>query len=209
MTGKADAVRAVSEQFKAKLIEVVDGVMTHLRDNNAKEILGPVLSPLIGRGSPKSIVTFALSADVLRMVRDIVMADGEISDEEVQESLGLLTVLAAGFAKVRKEYASFAQLTPETARQFLTQYESDAGLFGRANEATKWAGVNACRNIAGMCGDSGPVNLFRQAGRKSATALPLMIANGVSSAMAMLHRQSVAALACSLGFLTATRCWTS
>lgn len=161
MTGKADAVRAVSEQFKAKLIEVVDGVMAHLRDDNAKEILGPVLSPLIGRGSPKSIVTFALSADVLRMVRDIVMADGEISDEEVQECFGLLSVLAAGFAKVRKEYASFAQLTPDTARHFLTQYESDAGLFGHANESTKWAGLQVCRHVQSTCGDNGLISAFR------------------------------------------------
>lgn len=112
--------------------------MAHLREDNAKEILGPGLSPLIGRGPLKSIVTVALYADVLRMVRDMVIADREISDEEVQESLGLLSVLAAGFAKVRsKEYASFSQLTPKTARQFLSQYECYAGLFGHANEATK------------------------------------------------------------------------
>ena len=160
MTGKADAVRAVSQQFKDRTNTVIEGVMAHLRDDNAKEILGPGLSPLIGRGSLKSIVTFALYADVLRMARDVLMADGMISDEEVQESLGLISVLASGFAKVRKEYASFTQLTPDTARQFLSQYESDAGLFGHANEATKWAGVNVCRNVEAKCGDSGPVNAF-------------------------------------------------
>lgn len=160
MTGKADAVRAVSQQFKDRTNTVIEGVMAHLRDDNAKEILGPSLSPLIGRGDLKSIVKFALYADVLRMVRDMVMADGEISDEEVQESLGLLSVLAAAFAKVRKEYASFTQLSNENARQFLSQYEADAGLFGYANEATRWAGVNACRNIEAACGSSGPLNSF-------------------------------------------------
>lgn len=161
MTGRSDAVRAVSQQFKDRTNTVIEGVMAHLRDDNAKEILGPGLSPLIGRGSLKAIVTFALYADVLRMVRDMVMADGDISDEEIQESLGLLSVLAAGFAKVRsKEYASFTQLTPDTARQFLSQYESDSGLFGHANEATKWAGVTACHNIEATCGDSGPLNSF-------------------------------------------------
>jgi len=160
MTGKADAVRAVSQQFNDRTNTVIEGVMAHLRDDNAKEILGLGLSPLIGRGSLKSIVTFALYADVLRMVRDMVMADGEISDGEVKESLGLLSVLAAGFAKVRKEYASFTQLTPETARQFLSQYESDAGLFGHANEATKWAGVALCRNFQDGFGDSTPLEAF-------------------------------------------------
>ena len=147
MTGRADAVRAVSQQFNDRTNAVIEGVMAHLRDDNAREILGPGLSPLIGRGSLKSIVTFALYADVLRMVWDMVMADGEISDEEAQESLGLLTVIAAGFAKVRKEYASFTQLTPEAARRFLSHYESDSGLFGHASEATKWAGVKLCHMV--------------------------------------------------------------
>jgi hypothetical protein len=161
MTGKADAVRAVSQQFKDRTNTVIEGVMAHLRDDNAKEILGPGLSSLIGRGSLKSIVTFALYADVLRMVRDMVMADGEISDEEVQESLGLLTVIAAGFAKVRgRDFAAFTQLTPESARAFLSQYESDAGLFGHANESTKWAGVALCRSIQRDCGESGPLESF-------------------------------------------------
>ena len=65
MTGKAAAVRAVSQQFKDRTNTVIEGVMAHLRDDNAEEILGPALSPLIGRGSLKSIVTFALYIDVL------------------------------------------------------------------------------------------------------------------------------------------------
>jgi ankyrin repeat protein/tetratricopeptide (TPR) repeat protein len=163
MTGKADAVRAVSQQFKDRTNAVIDGVMAHLRDDNAKEILGTGLSPLIGRGPLKSIVTFALYADVLRMVRDMVMADGEISDEEVQESLGLLSVLAAGFAKVRsKDYASFASLSTHTARAFLSQYGSDKGLFGYENAATQWAGVKACRNVREHCTDSAPLEQLGQ-----------------------------------------------
>lgn len=161
MTGKADAVRVVSQQFKDRTNTVIEGVMAHLRDENAKEILGPSLSPLIGRGSLKSIVTFALYADVLRMVRDMVMADGEISDEEVQESLGLLQVLAGGFAKVRsKDYGAYASLSHTNARDFLAFYTADKGLFGYANEATKWAGVELCRNIQSHCGESGPLEAF-------------------------------------------------
>ena len=70
MTGKADAVRAVTQQFKDRTNTVIGGVMAHLRDDNAKEILGPGLSPLIGRGSLKSIVTFALYTAILRLVRE-------------------------------------------------------------------------------------------------------------------------------------------
>ena len=161
MAGKADAVRAVSQQFKGRPDTVIEGVMAHLRDYNAKEILGPGLSPLIGRGSLKAIVTFALYADVLRMVRDMVMADGEISDEEVQESLGLLQVLAGGFAKVRsKDYGAYASLSHANGRDFLASYTADKGLFGHANEATKWAGVELCRNIQSHCGESGPLEAF-------------------------------------------------
>jgi hypothetical protein len=160
MTGKADAVRAISQQFKDRTTTVIERVMAHLRDDNANEILGPGLSPLIGRGSLKSIVTFALYADVLRMVRDMAMADGEVSEEEVQVSLGLLSVVAAGFAKVRKEYAAFQQLTPHGARQFLSQYESDAGLFGHANEATKWSGLELCRNMQIHFGVPEPLETF-------------------------------------------------
>ena len=171
MTGKADAVRAVSQQFKDRTNAVIEGVMAHLRDDNAKEILGPGLSPLIGRGSLKSIVTFALYADVLRMVRDMVMADGEISDEEVQESLGLLSVLAEGFAKVRKDYAPFTGLTAETALAFLDKYSTDAGLFGHANDDTKWAGAELCRKIQMDVGDSRPLDAFRAIMTEWATAI--------------------------------------
>jgi len=89
----------------------------------------------------------------------------------VQESLGLMSVLAAGFAKVRKEYASFAQLTPDTARQFLTQYESDAGLFGHANDATKWAGVQVCRKVQTEGKDPRPLASFQTSLLKWAEAL--------------------------------------
>ena len=78
MTGKAAAVRAVSQQFKDRTNTVIEGIMAHLRDDNAEEILGPGLSPLIGRGSLKSIVTLALYADVLRMVRVIAASRGHL-----------------------------------------------------------------------------------------------------------------------------------
>ena len=161
--GKAEAVRAISQQFRTRLSEVVDGVTKHINDNNAKEILGPGLSQLMGRGAIKSIVTFALYADVLRMVRDMVMADGEISDDEVQAGLGLMSLLASGFAKVRKDYAPHATLSAETTRAFLSQYEADAGLFGHANESTKWAGVSICRGIQSRCDDSRPLDVFGEA----------------------------------------------
>jgi formylglycine-generating enzyme required for sulfatase activity/TPR repeat protein len=158
--GKAEAVRAISQQFRTRLSEVVDGVTKHVNDNNAKEILGPGLSQLMSRGAIKSIVTFALYADVLRMVRDMVMTDGEISDDEVQAGLGLMSLVASGFAKVRKDYALHATLSAETTRAFLSQYEADAGLFGHANESTKWAGVSICRSIQSRCDDSRPLDVF-------------------------------------------------
>lgn len=157
MTGKADAVREIGQQFKDRTNAVIDGVLAHLRDDNAKEILGGGLSPLIGRGSLKSIVTFALYADVLRMVHDVLAADGEISEEEVQASLGLLKVIAAGYAKVRKEYAAHAALQAEAVRAFLSQYRVDKGPFGHANEATRWAGVALCRNVSEQCDDGSPL----------------------------------------------------
>lgn len=161
MTGKADAVRAVGQQFKARTNAVVDRIMAHLSDNNAAEILGPGLSPLIGHGPLKSIVAFSLCADVLRMVQDMVMADGEISDEEIQESLGSLSALADGFAKVRgKDYASASALTVRDARGFLSRYTADQGLFGFANESTKWAGVRLCLNVQSCCGDATPLETF-------------------------------------------------
>jgi len=117
MTSKADAVRAVSQQFKDRTNTVIEGVMAHLRDDNAKEILGSGLAPLIGRGSLKSIVTFALYADVLRVVRVMLMADGEITDQEVQECLSVLSVVAAGFAKVRaQDYATVSAASVSEAR---------------------------------------------------------------------------------------------
>ena len=163
MTGKADAVTAVSQQVKDRTDVVIEGVMAHLRDDNAKEILGPALSALVRRGSLKSIVTCAVYADVLRMVRDMMMADGESSDEEVQESFGLLSVLAAEWAKERKEYAAFKALPAQAARTFLSQYAADTGFFGYANDATKWAGIDLCRNVQQRCGDAQPLDALGSA----------------------------------------------
>lgn len=160
MTAKACTIRVVSQQFKDRTNTVIKGVMAHLRDDNAEEILGPGMSSLIGRHSLESIVTFALYADVLRMVYDVLAEYEEIGDEDLQESLVLLSMIAAGFAKVPKDYASSTQLTFEAGRHFLSQYESDAGLFGYANEATGWAGTGLCRNIDLQFGEPGPHEAF-------------------------------------------------
>lgn len=161
MTNKSNSVRAVCQQLPDRMIAVIEGIMAHLRDDNAKEILGPSLSPLIARGPLKSIVTLALYADVMRIVRDMTIKDGVISDEEIDASFDLLSALAEVFAKTRnKDYATYAVLSSDNARPFLTQYENDAGLFGYRNEGTRWAGRQICCNLAEKYKDSGPLSLF-------------------------------------------------
>ena len=160
MHEKSAAFRTIGEQFKPRMHAAIEEIMASLHSENAQDVLGSGLTPLIGRGSLKALATFALYADVLRMVRDMVMADGEVSDEEVQVSFGLLSEIAAGFAQVRKEYGAFRAMTAEAVRPFLSQYGADAGLFGYANEATKWSGVELCRNIQDQFGSSGPLDAF-------------------------------------------------
>ena len=157
MSGRADAVREISQQFQSRISEIVDGVLVHLSDRNTKQILGPTLSPLASQGSLRTLVTFAIYADVLRVVRDITVVDGKISDEEVQAGLGMLSVLASGFAKVRKDYRSQHALSTTSARAFLAQYEVDTGLFGYRNDSTRWAGRQICSGVESQCSDPKPL----------------------------------------------------
>jgi TPR repeat protein len=162
MAVRAEAVRALGQDFKAVVGEVVAGVMVHLREDNAGDLLGPSLGSLVSRASLKAIVTFALYADVLRVVRDVLLADGEISDDEVQEALPLLATLAAGFAGVKKEYAGYAALRAENVREFLEHYGADAKAFGHADESTKWAGFQVCRKLQAQFNDGGPLGMLGQ-----------------------------------------------
>jgi len=153
-------LQEIGRQFKGKVGDVVIGVMNHVNEENAKEVLGTPLVPLIGCGSLKSIVTLALYADVLRMLREIALADKELGDAEIHESLGWLKVIAGTFAKVRKEYSKFAELNAELARSFMRQYESDSGWFGYKNSGTKWSGIVVCRNLKNQFAVSGPLETF-------------------------------------------------
>ena len=72
MANKTDAIRTINRQFRDRMAEITDAVMARVTDSNARDILGPELAALMGRGSIKSIVTFALYADTLRVVRDVV-----------------------------------------------------------------------------------------------------------------------------------------
>jgi hypothetical protein len=162
MAVRAEGVRALGRDFKTVVGDVVAGVMVHLREDNASELLGPSLGSLVSRATLKAIVTFALYADVLRVVRDVLVADGEISDDEVQEALPLLATLAAGFAGVRTEYARYAALRPENARKFLEHYGADAKAFGHADESTKWAGFQVCRKIQAEFNDGDPLGRLGQ-----------------------------------------------
>lgn len=157
MNQRADAVRAISQQFQNRTNDIVDGVLVHLSESNSKEILGPTLSPLTSQGSLKSLVTFAIYADVLRVVRDVVIVDGNITDDEIQAGLGMLSVLATSFAKVRKDYAAHDALSISSARAFLTKYEADTGLFGYRNDSTRWSGRKICSSIEARCNDPEPL----------------------------------------------------
>lgn len=160
MKTNTEAVLAVSQQFRDRMSEVVDAIMPHLTDATAHSLLGSSLAALSNQGSRKSIVLFALYGDVLRVVQDALLADGELSDEELRESLGLLRKVSSGYAAVRKSYGEFANLDETNARRFLATYEGDGGLFGYANESTKWAGVQICRNIEQQKGDARPLQLL-------------------------------------------------
>lgn len=168
---KSQPVQAVSKQAKNVVDKVVDGVMAHLRDENAKELLGPGLAPLLGLGSLRSIVSVALYADVLRVVGDAMEADGMVSDAELEACLKLVSALADHLTKVRKDYGPYSIDSVCKAREFLTQYEADDGLFGYRNETTKWAGVLLCRSVQNACDDARPLETFGDALLRWATRL--------------------------------------
>jgi hypothetical protein len=161
MNGKQSVLRDIVEQFRDGSNAIIEAIMTHLRADNATRLLGPSLSPLMDRGSLRGLVALAVYADVLRVIRDVTIIDGHINDAEIQESLGMLSVIAAAFAKARRnDYAAYSALTTSTAKDFLLQYSNDAGPFGYRNDATRWASRNICRSIDNTYSDTKPLSLL-------------------------------------------------
>jgi len=138
----------------------IDSAAQHLTPETRAVLLGPVLASFTTRGTGRTCFTLACFADGLRVVFDAILADGIISEEEIDESEDFLKEVAASFAKVRPEYARFASLRRDGILDFIDFYKQDSGSFGHKDESTKWSGITVCRNIADHTGSTESLDIF-------------------------------------------------
>jgi hypothetical protein len=78
----------------------------------------------------KSLLGLACYADGLRIVVGALLADGEVSEQELQDAEGFLAEVGTHFAKLRPEYQSCAPFVGANLRRFVDRYRTDGGTFG-------------------------------------------------------------------------------
>ena len=164
----SDSIAAI---LQSGIQSTIISAAEHLTPETRDELLGAELSRFAKGGTGKTLLSVACYADAMRVVFNSLLADGDISKEEVDQAESFLTAVAGIFAKVRPEYAKFASLKRGDIGPFLNQYGSDSGPFGMKNESTKWCGVKVCQNIAERCGDRTAVDALRNLLVNAAEAL--------------------------------------
>lgn len=160
MTDLSAATRRIREQLGGHLDEVAGRLLSYIDTDNARQLLGPALSQLLKRNTAERLIRACLSADVLRMATDVLLADRSISRDELRKCFHLIAFLANQFASARKDFRDFEHLTPDLVGDFVRRYRTDAKPFGYADESTKWAGIEVCKNVHRSCGDPGPLQAF-------------------------------------------------
>jgi energy-coupling factor transporter ATP-binding protein EcfA2 len=99
--------------------------------------------------SPKALIWQALHSDCLRIAYTAVAADGEISEDEIEELYEYLFTVAKHYAKLVTGYRDFMLLDRDNVREFLNFYERDQGPFGyRCSADFRWLGLELCRRAA-------------------------------------------------------------
>jgi energy-coupling factor transporter ATP-binding protein EcfA2 len=112
-------------------------LVRHLREASRLDVPG------------KPLIWQALHADCLRIAYTAVAADGQVSDDEIEELYEYLYTVARNYAKLVKGYSEFEALEPDETRAFLDRYHQDRGPFGYQCAAPlRWMGLDLCRRAA-------------------------------------------------------------
>lgn len=131
-----------------------------------EEILGSNLAGLAGplieqKDVPvTAVLRLALLNDCVRIAERVVLADGVLSDAEVEYLYPLLQVVGPLLARMRAGYAGFRRLAPIQARGLLQQHERDGQPFGGSCKRSQWAGFAACRQLAALSESAEPLRKY-------------------------------------------------
>ena len=160
-----------------KISDLQDGIVSHLDAHSAREVLGEDLDQLRSTGTGKSLVMLALLDDLLRMT-EIVLAGqwNPLEPNFARFAAPFLQTAARTFAKKGlKQYAPFANLSPESAGKFL-EFHADSGRpFGGHHGPTQWSGLTICANVADQYGDLATLDGYEDLAKTLLTALSRQI----------------------------------
>ena len=125
------------------------------------ELLSPAAPQLLRQLPDKAMVSLALLADCLQVAHATMIADGRISQDEIDAAFPLLYLASKWYARSVRGYQPFTRLTHEDARGFLSAYERDTSPFGYAHRDTRWLGLELCRHAA-AAGDGAALDVYEQ-----------------------------------------------
>lgn len=148
------------------ITETVDAIVTMIERvltvGNEAALLGPELQRLrVPPGLPRRMVVIgALFNDFARVAYACMVADAQITDEELEHVYPIFHSLLSFLAKVRPEYRRFSQEGHDELRELLAFYAADTAPFGARAEGTRWLGLDLCRRTAQATGDEEPLDLY-------------------------------------------------
>ena len=124
-------------------------------------LLSPALPQLLRVLPDKAMVSLALLADCLQVAHATMIADGRISQDEIDAAFPLLFLASKWYARSIRGYQPFTRLTHDDSRGFLSAYERDTSPFGYAHRDTRWLGLELCRQAA-VAGDGAALDVYEQ-----------------------------------------------
>jgi energy-coupling factor transporter ATP-binding protein EcfA2 len=140
-----------------------------LTADNEADLLGPDLHRLrTEHGLPRRMVVIgALLNDFARVAHSCIVADGQITDDELEQVYPIFFSLTSFLAKVRPAYEAFAGFDQDEMGELLAQYAADTEPFGARDEGTPWVGLDVCRRTARATGDEEPLEIYVRAQQRT------------------------------------------
>jgi hypothetical protein len=157
-----DAHIALDELQLTEDIDLIAAVVERAVPSEQRaRLLSPAAPQLLRQLPDKAMVSLALLADCLQVAHATMIADGSVSQDEIDAAFPLLYLAGKWYARSLRGYQPFTRLTHDDARGFLSAYERDTSPFGYAHRDTRWLGLELCR-YAAVAGDATALDVYEQ-----------------------------------------------
>ena len=124
--------------LKEELPELIRPLCNELVEESSeiiKELHGEPLSKL----PLNSVLLWAVCGDFLRITRDFVLDDDELTSEELTSIFPIVKAIATIYAKYGSGYDRFSNINTDDIKPFFDLYLDDQTAFGYAHTETEWA----------------------------------------------------------------------